>query len=86
MDRETGRGPTRGSRVAHGAIRRKHQGKVVRVGTSVVIRCVTACASIRGIVVIPMVTSITIVGNGDVRSSEWINCVVVKIGRYPGCF
>ncbi len=86
MDRERRRFPARRGRVAHRAIRRKVQRHVVRIGSLIEIRAVTAVTSIRRIGIIPLVTSIAIAGDRNVCTRERINNAVVKRRGHPGCF
>lgn len=84
VDRERSRLPVRRSSVAHRAIRRQVQGNVVGVGTRVVIRCMTARAGVRRVGIIAVVTGVTIVGDGNMRSGKRIIYTMVKRGRHPG--
>jgi len=59
---------------------------VIWIGGLVKIRGVAARASVRGIRVVPLVTSITIVRNGHVCTGKGINGIVVKCGRRPSRF
>ena len=73
--------------MAHRTIRWDVQGYVVRVGCAVEIRGVAARTGIRGICVIPSgMTKDAIIGNRNVCSRKWINCIVVKSRRRPGRF
>lgn len=47
---------------------------------------VATCASIGCIVVISIVAGITIIGDGDMRTREWIHGIMVKNGGRPACF
>lgn len=86
MDWE-GRGfPARGSSVAHGTIRRKHKCDVVRIGTAIIIRCVTASTGVWGIVVIPIVAGIAIISDRGVGPGQRVERIMVEGGRYPGRF
>ena len=64
MNRERCRRPTRRSRVTHGTIGGKAERYVVRVQAGIEIRRMTGIASIRGIDVIAVVTSIAVLRNG----------------------
>lgn len=72
--------------MTHGAVRRQSQGYVIGVDRPIIIRGMTTRTSVRGIVVISMVTGVTIVGNGNMGPGEWINRIVIKDRRRPGCF
>jgi hypothetical protein len=84
--RECRRFPARRGRVTHRTIRWEVQRHVVRIGSLVEIRAVTAVTSIRRIGIIPVVTRVAIAGNRNVCARERINSTVVKRRRYPGCF
>ena len=86
VDRETCRCPTRCCGMAHRAIGRDIQGCMFRVGCLVKIGGMAARASIGGIVVIAVVTGITIIRNGCMRTRQRIHRIVVKHRRYPGRF
>ena len=87
VNRECGRLPTRGGRVAHGAIGRDVQCNVIGVGRPVKIRGVTTRAGIGRIVEIPSnMTKSAVVRNGYMRSSEWVNLVVIISRRGPSRF
>ena len=86
VDRETCRCPTGRCGMAHGAIGRNIQGCVFRVGCLVKIGSVAARAGIGGIVVIAVVTGITIIRNGCMRTRQRIHRIVVKHGWHPGRF
>ena len=86
VNRECGRGPVGVGSVAHIAIRGQPQRYVIRVSCLVVIDHVTSLACIGGVVVVPVVTGITIVGNDEVRSSQRVEIIVVKSGRHPSGF
>ncbi len=74
-----------GSGMAGFAIRRDGQSYVVRVGALVVIRRMTARASVRGIGVIAVVTGVTVVCDSGMRACERVKTVVVEVRRRPGC-
>ena len=59
---------------------------MVRVGRLVVIGLVATFAGIRRVVVIPIVTDRTVIGNSDVCSGKWINRFVVEGGGCPSVF
>ena len=80
------RRPIRRGGVAACAIRRQIQRHVVWVGTLVVIRRMAPRAGIGRIVVIAVVAGNAVVRNGHVRSSEWVDCIMVKSRRRPGRF
>ena len=84
VNRECGRLPTRGGRVAHGAIRRDHQRSVIWIQTRVVIGRVATCASIGCIGIVAVVACITIGSDGYMRSCKGIYCTVIEDGRRPG--
>ena len=86
VDRKGGRRPTGVCGMATRAIRRNGQGHVVRVGALVVIRRMAACAGVRRVCIIAVVTNITIIRDGGMRSRERIKTIVVQCRRYPGRF
>ena len=86
VDRERRRFPARCRRMAHGTIRRDIQCYVIGIGACVEIGRMTARTCIGCIRVIALVTSITIVCNGDMRSCKGINRIVVKGGWHPSRF
>lgn len=71
------RGPGRFG-MADGAIRRKLIDHVVGVAHTVVICLMAACASVRGVVVIALVASGTVVRDGRMRS---VNCIIIVVNR-----
>lgn len=73
MNREGGRLPAGGRGMAHRTIRWDDQDNVIWIQTCVVIWGMAAFTGIGRVVVIPMVTSIAIVGNGYVRSGEGVD-------------
>jgi hypothetical protein len=75
--------PIRVGRMAHGTICWNGQSHMVRIGRLVVVVDVAALACVGRIVVIPIVTGITIVGNDYVGSCQRIKIIVVKSGRHP---
>ena len=85
VDRERRRRPTGGCGVAHRAIRRQVQRRVVRIGTLTVIRAVATVASVRRVRVIAVVTSVAIARYRYVRTRERIDGIVVKRRRHPRC-
>ena len=87
VDRETGRFPARRRGVTHRTIRRKVQGTVVRIGSLVEIGRMATCTGIGRVGVIPSgMTKGAVVLNGNVRTGERINGIVVKAGWRPGGF
>ncbi len=59
---------------------------MVRVQALVVIRRMAARTGVRGIGVIAVVAGDTVIRDRHVRSSEGIDCLVIKRRRRPGCF
>ena len=86
VDRERRRRPTGGCGVAHRAIRRQVQRRVVRIGTLTVIRAVATVTRVRCIRIIAVVTSVAIIRNQRVCTCEGIHRIVVKRGRCPSGF
>ena len=86
VDRERRRRPTGGCGVAHRAIRRQVQRRVVRIGTLTVIRAVATVTRVRCIRIIAVVTSVAIIRNQRVCTCEGIHRIVVKRGRCPSSF
>lgn len=72
--------------MAHGAIRWQIELHVVRIGGLGIISVMATVAGIRGTVEIPVVTGITIAGNGNVRPGKRINRVMIEGRRHPGRF
>ena len=71
-------------RVAICASRRELRCKVVRIGSSIVVRLMAACTGIRCVVVIAVVASCTVVGDWNMRSIQHIIIVVDwESGRIP---
>ena len=70
--------------MAHRAVHWNRQGAVVGIGGLIIIGGVAARTGIRCGGIIALVTSITIVGNRNMRSCEGIKCVVIE-GRWHPC-
>lgn len=67
------------SRMAHRTIHRYGQSHVVWIGSRIIIRLVAALASIRCVVIISSnMAKRTIISDGSMRTSQWIECTVVK--------
>ena len=86
VNRERRRFPARSRCVAHGAVRRKAQRYVVGVHGLVKICCMATVTGIGCVGKIAVVTGITVICYGYVRSCERIDGIVVERGRRPGCF
>lgn len=59
---------------------------MIRIKAGIIIRCMTAFASVGRIVVIALVTSIAVGRNRDMRTSKRINTAVIKCRGRPGGF
>ena len=84
--RERRRLPARRSGVAHGAVVRDIERHVVGVARLREIRIVAAIAGIRRVRVVAVVTGVAVVGDRNMRPRKWVNDIVVKGRRCPGCF
>lgn len=62
--------------MAHFAIGRKMQRRVIWIGGLAVICCMATVTGIGRIGVIAMVAGVTIIGNGSVRALQWIKLIV----------
>ena len=84
MDGEGGRTPSRRRGMAGCTVRWEVECGMVGVGRLVVIRQVASLAGVRGIVIVAGMTSGTVVGDGQVRSIQHPEVVVVReLGRAP---
>ena len=84
VDGEGSRFPIGLGRVAHGTVIWNGQCRVIRIDALVKVRLVASHTGIRCVVVIATdVAEVAIICDSSMRSSQWINRVVVKIGRYP---
>ena len=61
-------------------------GRVIRIRRLVVIRRVTADTSVWCIIIIAVMTGVTVIFDGHVRTLNRVEAVVVKAGRNPGIF
>ncbi len=78
MDREGGRHPVRRRSMAHRTVGRETQSLVVGIGAAIEISCMTSGTGVGGIVVIAVVASRTVAGDGYVGTVQYPEIVMIR--------